>query len=38
MLKKFCLDKINVTKDALFFLSRAATHRSFILTRDSYMS
>ena len=29
MLKKFPLDKINVTKDALFFLSRAPPHDSF---------
>ena len=29
MLKKFLLDKINVTKNALFFLSRAQTHHSF---------
>ena len=29
MLKKFPSDKINVTKNALFFLSRAATHHSF---------
>ena len=29
MLKKFPLDKINGTKDALFFLSRAPTHHSF---------
>ena len=28
-LKKFPLDKINDTKNALFFLSRAATHHSF---------
>ena len=26
MLKKFTSDKINVTKNALFFLSRAPTH------------
>ena len=29
MLKKFPLDKIIGTKNALFFLSRAPTHRSF---------
>ena len=29
MLKKFPLDKINVIKDALFFLSRAPPHDSF---------
>ena len=29
MLKKFPLDKINRAKNALFFLSRAATHHSF---------
>ena len=29
MLKKFPLDKINRTKNALFFLSRAQTHHSF---------
>ena len=29
MLKKFPSDKINVTKNALFFLSRALTHHSF---------
>ena len=29
MLKKFPSDKINVTKTALFFLSRALTHCSF---------
>ena len=29
MLKKFPSDKINVTKDALFFLSQAPTHHSF---------
>ena len=29
MLKKFPSDKINVTKNALFFLSRAPTHHSF---------
>ena len=30
MLKKFPLDKINVTKNAPFSLSRAPTHHSFI--------
>ena len=30
MLIKFVLDKINDTKNALFFLSRALTHDSFI--------
>ena len=29
MLKKFSSEKINVTKNALFFLSRAPTHHSF---------
>ena len=29
MLKKFPSDKINCTKNALFFLSRAPTHHSF---------
>ena len=29
MLKKFSLDKINGTKNALFFLLRAPTHHSF---------
>ena len=29
MLKKFPSDKINDTKNALFFLSRAPTHQSF---------
>ena len=29
MLKKIASDKINVTKNALFFLSRAPTHDSF---------
>ena len=29
MLKKFPSDRINVTKNALFFLSRAPTHHSF---------
>ena len=29
MLKKFLSDKINGTKNALFFLSRAPTHHSF---------
>ena len=31
MLKKFPLGKINGTKNALFFLSRAPTHHSFTL-------
>ena len=39
MLKKFLLDKINVAKNAFFFLSWAATHRSFtFIIYDSYMS
>ena len=29
MLKKIPLDKINGTRNALFFLSRAPTHRNF---------
>ena len=29
MLKKFPLNKINVTKNALFFLSQAPAHHSF---------
>ena len=29
MLNKFASDKINVTKNALFLLSRARTHHSF---------
>ena len=29
MLKIFPLDKINVTKNALFFLSRAPTHQFY---------
>ena len=29
MLKKCSSDKINVTKNALFFLSKAPTHHSF---------
>ena len=29
MLKKYSLDKINGTKNALFFLLRAPTHHSF---------
>ena len=32
MLKKFPLDKMNGTKNALFFLSRALTHNSFTVT------
>ena len=31
MLKKFPLEKINVTKNALFFLSRAPTYHSFTI-------
>ena len=31
MLKKFPLDKINGTKNALFLLLRAPTHNSFTL-------
>ena len=39
MLKKFLLDKINVARNALFFLSWAATHRSFtFIIYDSCMS
>ena len=39
MLKKFLLDKINVKRNALFFLSWAATHRSFtFIIYDSCMS
>ena len=38
MLKKRPSDKINDTKNALFFPSRASTHDSFLLTCDSYMS
>ena len=30
MLKKFPLDKVNGTKNALFFLSQAPTHHRFI--------
>ena len=37
MLKKFASDKINVTKNALFSLSRAPTHPSFMFnSRFSY--
>ena len=37
MWKKFPLDKINFTKNALFFLSRAPTHHSFTFnSRFSY--
>ena len=32
MLKKCLSDKLNVTKNALFFLSRAPTHDSFNFT------
>ena len=35
MLKKFPPDKINGTKNALFFLSQTPTHHSFTLTSDS---
>ena len=39
MLKKFLLDKINVARNALFFLSWAAIHRSFtFIIYDSCMS
>ena len=38
MLKNVPSDKINGTKNALFFLSQAPTHHSFTLTCDSYMS
>ena len=31
MLKKFLLEKINDTKNGLFFLLRAPTHHSFTL-------
>ena len=37
MLEKFPSDKINGTKNTLFFLSRAPTHRSFtFILRFSY--
>ena len=37
MLKKWPSDKINVTKNALFFLSQAPTHHSFTFNlRFSY--
>ena len=36
MLKKFPSDKINGTKNALYFLTRAPTHYSFTLICDSY--
>ena len=38
MLKKNPSDKMNGTKNVLFFLSRAPTHHSFTLICDSYMS
>ena len=38
MLNIFPSVKRNYTKNALFFLSRAATHHSFALIYDSYMS
>ena len=38
VLKKTLSDKIDVTKNALFFLSRAPTHNSFTLIRNSYTS
>ena len=38
MLQKIPLEKINVTKNALFFLSRVPTHHSLLLICDSYMS
>ena len=40
MLKSIHLDKINGTKNDLFFLSRVTTHHSFtfLLICDSYMS
>ena len=36
MLKTFLSNKINGTKNALFFLSRAPTHHSFTLICDSW--
>ena len=36
MLKKFPSDKIDVTKNALFFLSRAPTHYSFTFNSRFY--
>ena len=36
MLQKIPLEKINVTKNALFFLSRVPTHHSLLLICDSY--
>ena len=38
MLKKLPSDKINSTKNALFFLLRAPTHYNLLLICDSYMS
>ena len=38
MLKEFSLDKINVTKNALFFLSQAPAHHSFSLVCNFYMN
>ena len=35
MLKTFPSDKINVTKYALFFLSRAPTHHSFTFNSET---
>ena len=37
-LKSFPSDKINCTKNVLFFLSRGPTYHSFIVICDSYMS
>ena len=34
MLRKFPSDKINVTKNAQFFLSRAPTHHSFTFNSE----
>ena len=39
MLNKFPSDKINGTKNTLYFLSRAPTHHGFTsIIRDSYMN
>ena len=38
MLKKFPSDKINATKNALFFISRVLTHHNLLLIRSSYTS
>ena len=38
ILKKFPLDKKNVTKDVLFFLSQIPTHHSLLLICNSHMS